>query len=281
MNASGGDEMEEINDRFKNWGATGVEVPNLGGSYFLPPGENGDKQWRSLLADALSCLYSAVGSAQQAPKSNDDQRNAVHQLLVANAALAASEADAFLTLISSSLEKPAEVHLRALGEMVRRMVLCREKPELALVLYGSAEPSWRKLAEKMGAMAISAPENKEKDMRQIEMSGDFKAAIADVIAKYHLLNDLEWTMWSKRSHGDIYALVEVSQALTVRDADIRLAVNKTRRPEIEVNAMLNRAIGFTLMGLGAIVSEFEIDTKGRAQDISENYKRLRNSGKIA
>ncbi|HEV2741455.1 MAG TPA: hypothetical protein VGU66_23040 [Candidatus Elarobacter sp.] len=99
--------MNEPQSRFDRWGATGANVPDLSGGYNLPPGNNGDVELRSLVAAGIAALYSAVGSAQRAPRLNDDQRNAVHQLLVANGCLAASEADAFLNLISCGLEKPA------------------------------------------------------------------------------------------------------------------------------------------------------------------------------
>ncbi|HEV2741456.1 MAG TPA: hypothetical protein VGU66_23045 [Candidatus Elarobacter sp.] len=158
--------------------------------------------------------------------------------------------------------------------MSRRMILCRERPEVALLLYGSAEQSWRKLGEKLGSSAIPSPQPGEKDMRQIEATADYKAAMATVVAKYHLLNDLEWTMWSKRSHGDIYALVEVSQELAVRDGNVRRAANKTRRPEKEVDAMLQRGAGFILVAFNALVSEFGIDTRGRLKDLADKYERL-------
>ena len=262
--------MNNSNSRLKSWRNTGVSVPDLGGKYTLPAGSNGDLDRRSLMADTLTCLYSAVGSAQGAPIMKDPARHAVHQLVVANGALAASEADAFLTLVSINLEAPAAIHLRALGETTRRIVLCREYPNLAKELYDSAEPSWRKVASKLPIPGSTFAKS-ESDMRALESTERFKKAKADVVSRYHLLNDLEWEMWSKRAHGDIYALVEVSQSLVQRGSDIRIAVNAAPPPGIGVNVMLMRGIGFAAAALANVAQEFGVQTNGRAEACVKKY----------
>lgn len=255
------------------WGSTGAQVPDLAGAYTLPPGSNGDLERRKLLADIVSTLYSAVGSAQRTGHVHDEIRHAVHQLVVANAALAASETDAFLTLISAGLEAPSTVHLRALGEMVRRISICREYPHLALQLYKTSAPAWAKLASKMLGDA-SAFDTSEKDMRALENTEPFKKAKADVIERFHVLNDLEWTMFSKRSHGDIFALVQVSNNLQTRDADVRRAINKELPEGLASSCLLVRAIGFALFGLEHVVNEFGIDTRGRFDRLKEAFEEM-------
>lgn len=180
--------MDKRAHGFENWGSTGVPVPDLAGQYALPPGDNGDRDRRALLAEIQTVLYSAVGSAQQADVQPDPTTNAVHQLVISNSALVASESDAFLTLISIGLEAPAQVHERAVGEMTGRVLLCRDYRDLALELYNSAEPSWRKLAAK-----VLPPEDAAeflaggKDMRAFEQTLRFKAAKAAIIEKHHIL----------------------------------------------------------------------------------------------
>jgi hypothetical protein len=201
--------------------------------------------------------------------------NAVHQLVVANSALVASESEAFLTLISAGLGASAEIHLRAIGEMTRRVVLCREHRELALELYNSAEPSWRKLASRLPI--ADAPEflKGEQDMRALEQTQRFKSAQKDVIDRFHVLNEIEWAMLSKRTHGDIFALVQVSQNLRDRrDGDIRVAINQTLPPELSTNVMINRATGFVLACFANIVAEFGIQTKRYAQQIFDKYQAM-------
>lgn len=275
----------ERTEGLKTWGSTGAKVPDLVGQYALPPGDNGDRDRRILLADIQTVLYNAVGSAQRADVHPDPTTNAVHQLVMSNSALVASESEAFLTLVSIGLEAPAQIHERAVGEMTRRVLLCREHRDLALELYNSAEPSWRKLGAKI-LPSESAPEfaKGEKDMRDLENTDAFRKARASLIERYHVLNDTEWALFSKRSHGDIYALVQVSQALQRRDADVRRAINQALPAGLAVNIMIDRTIGFVLACLSSIVAEFEINTGGHLKRVFEAYqvmqKRDQESGAL-
>jgi hypothetical protein len=268
--------MNKRAEGLKTWSATGAPVPNLAGQYTLPPGDNGDRDRRVLLADILTALYNAVGSAQQADVDPDPTTNAVHQLVISNSALVTSESDAFLTLVSIGLEAPAQVHERAVGEMTRRVLLCRDYRDLAFELYNSAEPSWRKLAAQI-LPPEDAPEflAGEKDMRALEQTPRFKTAKAAVIEKYHILTDLEWAMFSKRSHGDIYALVQVSQALRGRGADVRAAINETLPAGLGLNVMIDRTISFALACLTSIVDEFHIETGDQLPRVWKTYEATR------
>lgn len=261
----------------KIWGSTGASVPDLSGTYKLPPGDNGDRERRAFLAEVQTALYSAVGSAQRAAIVEDKTTNAVHQLVVANAALVASESEAFLTLVSIGIEAPAQVHLRAIGEMTRRVVLCREHRVLALELYNSAEPAWRKMASTLPVDDAPEFEKGEKDMRALEQLPRFKDAQIDVVKRFYVLNDLEWTMLSKRSHGDIYALVQVSQSLRNRGAEVRPAINMTQPASVSANVMLSRAYGWVLLCFANIAAEFGIQTNGRAEQLFEKFNAMQQS----
>jgi hypothetical protein len=243
-------------DKLRKWGCTGVAVPDLAGGYTLPSGTNGDLDRRKLLADVLVMLYCAVGSAQPIARPIDAERDAVHQMVVASAALAASEADAYLTLVSAGLESPASVHLRSLAETVRRLVICRKHPDLALELYRTAEPTWLKLVEPLHMPNVPLPRKGDKDMQAVEGTGPFVEAKREVQDECHILDDTEWKNWSKRSHGDISALVDVSQKLSTRDEDVRTAIVRNLPPGQAVNIYLMRAIGVTLTALQNVAEEF-------------------------
>jgi hypothetical protein len=252
-------------ESLKNWSSTGVDAP-LAGVYTIPAGTNGDQDRRELLAGILTTLYGVVGSAQAAPVEADKTKNAVNQLVIANSALVASEADAFLTLVSVGLEYPAQIHLRAVGEMTRRVVLCHEYPNLALALYDSAEPSWRKLAS-AAAVPDVVFEKGEKDMRALEQTAEFKAAKKDVTERFHLISDNVCGMWSKRSHGDIYALVQVAEALRGRNDDVRTPINQTLPPGIGVNSMLSQATAYAFSCLGMIVTVFGVQANEKVKQL--------------
>lgn len=245
-------------DRIRTWGCTGVALPALAGEYPLPTGGNGDRERRELLASVFVALYSAVGSAQEMPRQVDPARNAVHQMVIASAALAASEAESYLVLASLGLESAAFVHLRSLAETVRRLVICRRDPNLALRLYQTAEAEWLRLVSTMKIPGVPAPVKGQQTMRDLERTVDFTRAKDEVQAAFHVLDDIEWTMWSKRTHGDIYALVDVSQKLAVRGTDVRGAINDERPAGKSVNGHLMRAIGLCLLALGNVLQEFDL-----------------------
>ncbi len=241
------------------WGSTGRQAPDVVGGYTLPQGTNGDRDRRELLAQILALLYSCVGSAQRAT-AKDETEHAVQQLVIANAALAAGETEAFLTLLAGELEGPACIHLRALGELTIRIVLCREHRDLALALYQSWAPSWERFVRKHISIAQFKNEldKSEKDMRAIEKTSAFTKAKAAIVERDHLLHDLEWATWSKRTHGDIQALVQVSINLANRSTDVRTPIVKEVPFGIMANVLLMRAIGFALIAAAHIVSEFKI-----------------------
>lgn len=244
-----------------DWAATGKSLPNLIGGYTMPPGTNGSVGARKLLANVIAVLYSCVGSAQGAPRMENEQDHAVQQMVIANSALAVGEADAFLTLVSAGLEGPACIHLRTIGELATRIVLCIKRPDLALKLYRSWGPTWERLVRRQmpevefdGDMDTAA-----RDMRQLEQSQEFKEARAHVFADLRIMNDMERTMWSKRSHGDIYALVQVSVNLANRpDGDVKTPIVSKLPYGVAREILLSRAIGNLLVVATHLVAAFQI-----------------------
>jgi hypothetical protein len=258
-------------DRIQNWGATGVNVPVLAGAYGLPAGANGDHDRRELLAEVFVALYCAVGSAQAMPRPEDAERDAVHQMVVASAAIAAGEAESYLTLASVGLEAPASIHLRSLAETVRRLVICRRDPALALRLYKTALPEWLTMMRRANVLGVPLPPMDGETLRDVERSEEFKKAKADAQAALHVLSDIEWAMGSKRTHGDIYALVDVSHKLSVRGEDVRAAINGENPAGRYVNAQIMRAIGLCLLALGNLIEEFGIQAVAVYKGLESRY----------
>lgn len=242
------------------WGS-GSGAPDIAGGYALPPGSNGERDRRELAARIVALLYSCIGSitsAKNRPDAADPKERAVHELVTANAALAVGELDAFLSLLAAGLEGSACIHLRSVGELATRIVLCREHPDLAVELYDSWEASWEKLARKHMPL-LPELTKAGADMRKIEEQPKFKAAKKAIGERDSLLNDMEWAMWSKRTHGDIYALVQVAQNLAQRtDADIRKPIVREVPYDIMGNVLLSRGIGFGLMIAKHVIATFEI-----------------------
>jgi hypothetical protein len=277
--------MIDLNN-ISNWACTGANVPDLAGAYTLPAGENGDRDRRELLAESFTLLYSAVGSAQRAPRSkNDPELDGVHQMIVASAALTASEAESFLTLSSVGLEASAAVHLRSISETVRRLVTCRDNHTLALQLYRTALPTWLKALEPLHRPGVPAPTPGQKTMQDVEREPAFQAAKTAAQAQHHVLADIEWSANSKRTHGDIIALIDVSQKLSRRDGDVRFAINHELPVGVLVNARLMRAIGLTLFATKNLAEEFGIDMYARLAGLVTRFdamqERDRQTGVLA
>lgn len=257
------------------WGSTGRALPEAAGAFTLPPGTNGERDRRELLARIIAVLYSCVGSAQQASANQNAVVNAVQQMVLANAALAVGEADAFLTLLSAGIEGPACIHLRAIGEQAIRIAFCREHPDGALALYQSWPASWQKLVEKQLAFDFPAMQQGQRTMQALEKQQ--QPARKVIAERDHLLNDMEWTMWSKRAHGDIYALVQVATNLATRGADIRTPIIREVPFGLMGDILLSRAIGFSLMVLKHLIETFKINVPGAVvDDLLVKYATLQN-----
>jgi len=98
-------------------------------------------------------------------------------------------------------------------------------------------------------------------MRVLENTARFQQAQSDVMQRFSLLNKLLWDMWSKRTHGDIFALVQVARNLSKRGPDVRAAVNTVEPRKIRADSMLQSATGFMLSMLSALVEEFGVDVR--------------------
>ncbi len=111
-------------------------------------------------------------------------------------------------------------------------------------------------------------------MRTLENTQEFKDAKSDVVQRFSLMSEDEWTAWSKRSHGDVLALVQVSQNLRARGSDVRVADHLELPQGVAVNGYLMRAIGFALFALVQLCAEFEVDMRGRLADLASAYEHM-------
>ena len=84
-------------------------------------------------------------------------------------------------------------------------------------------------------------------------------------------------MLSKRSHGDISALVQVSHNFGYRGAEVGRAINLTQHAGKGANIMLNRAFGWALLCLGHIVAEIGIETNGRVERLFKKFENMQES----
>ena len=151
-------------------------------------------------------------------------------------------------------------------------------PDLALKLYESWGPSWEKLVKaQIPEVEFDAETNSlARDMRQIEKSREFMDARAAVVSELRMMSDMEWAMWSKRSHGDIYALVQVSVNLANRTSgDVRQPILAEVPFGVAVEIWLSRAIGNLIVILTHLVATFEITVPQEVlTGFAERYERL-------
>jgi hypothetical protein len=205
---------------------------------------------------------------------NTEEEHAVHQMIIASAALAAAEGEAFLTLVSAALEGPACIHLRGLGELATRIVICFRRHDLALKLYKTWPVDWERLVKRQRP-EIGFDEESDKGaktMRQIERSVEFQEARNAVAGDIHLIGEFESTMWSKRSHGDIFALVQVSVNLAHRGSDVRTPIVAEVPHGIMADILLVRAIGFAIVALNYVIATLRPDVPKEILDkILEDY----------
>jgi hypothetical protein len=156
---------------------------------------------------------------------------AQHHLIVATAAIAATELDALYALGTLGFDRSAAIHARGVGLLSRNVVVFSENADLAQECFDSLEPSRFEVSE----IAQRIPENPELDaaleerysaaaggsMRSLErrQSGLFRRH------EHYLINALERTLCSKLNHGDIIALAEAGDSLRRTDAELHPALN--------------------------------------------------------
>lgn len=200
-----------------------------------------------LLADATAVLYGAIEAARYLPDPKDEAKTKWRMILVATAALGASEAEAAMALASVDLLSTARIHIRALGDDARRVNVLFRNVDIAVSLYDSLDATRKHLGSKItaGHEVRLLVEEFFKDidgprMERIEQSLAAEFAAADDAA--HIMTSYERALWSKWAHGDVIAMAEVVSRLNAAAADLRTAINV----DDEGDLALHRAVGFAL-----------------------------------
>lgn len=193
------------------------------GRIALGPCENVDASLVQLLARMAQSLYACAGALRTIERPNENARNALLQLLTASTAIAASEAETAATLYSLDLCATARVHVRALGDLVRRFILLTEHREIAQRMFDASDASRLQLfrsapQDHQARAAVEASFSGDATtMEQLERQaydGDDQSALV-------FMSGFERRYFSKWNHADIVALVEAGQRLLSARDDVR------------------------------------------------------------
>lgn len=195
----------------------------VSGRIALGPCEHVDKELVHLLAQMSQALYACAGALRTLSRSKENAAHALLQLLTASAAIAATEAEAATTLFSFDLCAPARVHVRSLGDLVRRFLLLLTHTDTAQKMFAASEASRLQLFKAApkdhparvaieGAFAGDATTMEE--LERSVYSGDDQSALV-------FMTPFERRYFSKWNHADIIALVEAGQRLLKAGDDVR------------------------------------------------------------
>ncbi len=217
------------------------------GKVAIGPCAHVDAGMVALLSDAMKVLYGSVGAARGLPATTDPEKAAMREVVIATACLAATEAEALVTLTSLDLIGPARIHARALGDDARRVNIFYRRPDIASKVYASLDATRKQLAQKVEAghefreladqfFADITGETMEQIERKLQ--ADFGAD--DSLD--HIMTPYERARWSKWAHGDVTAMAEAVTRLRAAGDDLRTAINV----EDDATLVLHRAVGFVL-----------------------------------
>ena len=221
-------------------------------------------------------LYAAVSAARTLPPANDSERNAVQQILVASAAIAATEAEALISLSSVDLCAPARIHARSLGDIERRFSLLPKHRDIALKMFESLEASRKELVKKIpeghparAAMEPLFADASSKTMQKIEQNAyDDDDQSAGVF-----MGAYESKALSKWNHADIVALADAGDRLLAASERVRtwLAVDR------DADLVLHRGLGKVLSILFVMTELFGVQIRPRVDALVERHASFRRT----
>jgi hypothetical protein len=236
----------------------------------IGPCEHVDRSLVGLFGEATQALYAAVSAARTLKNPTDSERNALQQILVASAAIAATEAEAMVSLCSFALCAPAHIHARALGDIARRFLLLPKHPDVALKMYNSLEASRRELLRKVpeGHAARVAMEPffdsaDEVTMERIER----RAYDGDDQSEGIFMSQYEARTLSKWNHADIIALADAGDRLLAAGERVRTSLVV----DPDADLVIHRALGKVLAILYAMIALFGIQMKDRLDEFIRRH----------
>jgi len=232
----------------------------------IGPCEHVDKALVAVFVEAIQLLYAAVSAARTLPPTDDPERNAIRQILVASAAIAATEAEALVTLCSFDLCAPARIHARALGDIARRGLLLPSHPDIALKMFESLEASRKELVRKIPkdhparkAMEPLFDGAGSETMQKIEQGaydGDDQSAGI-------FMGPYESNALSKWNHADIVALADAGDRLLGAGERVR----STLAVDSDADLVLHRGLGKVLALLHVMVELFGVQIRERLDEL--------------
>ncbi len=228
------------------------------GRVLVGPCEHVDATIVEIARDATQLLYGCVGALRTTDPHPNPKRHALQQILVASTAIAASEAEAVVTMFSTDLCAPGRIHARALGDLARRFRLLPLHLDAALEMYEALEVSRKQMVRKVDAehpvRKIIDPMFENVDGKTMEAI-ERKAYEGDDQSESWFMDAYESTMLSKWNHADIVALAEAGDRLLAAGEDLRTAIVTTN----DANVILHRAVGKMLVILDVLRQIFKFD----------------------
>jgi hypothetical protein len=226
-------------------------------------------------------LYSIVAAAQTAPPEITPAANAQQEVILALAALTASEIEAFAQLVSIGLEGVAQVHARAVGDFATSISMYRSSAVLALEVYDSFPASIVKLLAQFGQddrpEAAVTQGTSNTSMRAIIRRPSYRELRNETAEREHLLSLPEHEMLSKRTHGDVTAMAQVAGALASRDGDVRAAISRSaalpQDNEVTVRSLIIRVLGYALHAAVDLINVIPIDARAVLEQINVEHRR--------
>lgn len=200
-----------------------------------------------LLADLTAELYGSVAAARTF-ESKDGKVNYRIETIIASSAIAATEAEAVVILCSVKRYRVAEIHIRALAEIARRVNVIYREPGFAKAIFDSLQQSRRALVEKVPTghparefVLRFLPRVVVPTMRSLERK-------SEALFKKHLeggtVSAYELEAWSKWQHGEIVALADAADAVRESRELLQEALHCSSRDDFV--PLLHRACGFVL-----------------------------------
>lgn len=177
-----------------------------------------DQRLARLFGDCVNALISAIRYARAQSTASMPEESALQQLTIATGAIAASEAEALLTLVTAGVSSSARIHLRALGECDLRLRAYAADRGFALRVYRSLIASQKEAVRHLDDEVVHEQID-ELFKAATETSSDRKltgALLNNAEQAAAILQKHEWHAWSKWSHAEIIALGEVANRINQR-----------------------------------------------------------------
>ncbi|MGZ5260347.1 MAG: hypothetical protein ACXWC0_22230, partial [Burkholderiales bacterium] len=222
----------------------------------------------TLLAEMAFALYACAAALRTAQRPPDDPMFALHEILTASVAIAATEAEALASLCSIDLCAPARINARALGELAKRVVLL--EPDLAKRMYDAADASRRQLfrTAPTGHWARGAIEAAFENFDETTMEKLERGAYARATSIRQLMDAFESRYYSKWNHADIIALAEAGERLLKAGEQVRTTI----AVDPHADFLLYRASGWVRAILITVEALFGTNLGDRLDDFKRRHE---------